>query len=541
MRESAVYGRWKKWRSARWNCSLETESRHHSGIRSMKVLDSRWMKGLLTFRPEPEQQARRIVRMQLHVVLPAKVGIIAVVLSYVFTSAWMQEVPSTHDVALDFLRKYFLVYSASNLVVAGFFIYWRRFPARLFQWLVFILGLLDGLFVSGLLLITDGFESTAYWLFPVLVVLNAISIPLAAPQLVLNMLLGFFYLSAGLLYPKVSYSLLDTQTLTQRRPSTNIVQAVTGTNSMMQTNLSRRLTNALDVVANTNRASRTNHAWIVEGMPFQQEEISSEPNLPKLLLLWLLTACCYGVQILRRAIEDAREFAVREGQLLYAGRLSAEFAHQIKNPLAIINNAVFSLQRAVKEGRNDISPQLEIIREEVERSDRIITQIMGYAQLSEGHVEKLDLVDEVNRAVEETFPPAVDTGVRIERRYAPHLPPLLMQQKHLSQILINILQNAREALNGKGKVTVAVAVRRDESVEIIISDNGPGIAPEKIERIFEQYYSTKEKGTGLGLAIVKHNVELYAGQVRAESELGKGARFILTFPAKTVMKYESKV
>jgi signal transduction histidine kinase len=116
-----------------------------------------------------------------------------------------------------------------------------------------------------------------------------------------------------------------------------------------------------------------------------------------------------------------------------------------------------------------------------------------------------------------------------------------MQQKHLSQILINILQNAREALNGKGKVTIAVAVRRDESVEIIISDNGPGIAPEKIERIFEQYYSTKEKGTGLGLAIVKHNVELYAGQVRAESELGKGARFILTFPAKTVMKYESKV
>jgi signal transduction histidine kinase len=79
-------------------------------------------------------------------------------------------------------------------------------------------------------------------------------------------------------------------------------------------------------------------------------------------------------------------------------------------------------------------------------------------------------------------------------------------------------------------------------VEIIISDNGPGIAPEKIERVFEQYYSTKEKGTGLGLAIVKHNVELYAGKVRAESELGKGARFILTFPAKTVMKqYESKV
>jgi signal transduction histidine kinase len=110
-----------------------------------------------------------------------------------------------------------------------------------------------------------------------------------------------------------------------------------------------------------------------------------------------------------------------------------------------------------------------------------------------------------------------------------------MQRQHLSQILINLLQNAREALNGKGKVTVAVIYRSDQSIEIAISDTGPGISPDKVEKVFEQYYSTKEKGTGLGLAIVKHNVELYAGKVRVESELGKGARFILNFPAKTVM------
>ena len=110
-----------------------------------------------------------------------------------------------------------------------------------------------------------------------------------------------------------------------------------------------------------------------------------------------------------------------------------------------------------------------------------------------------------------------------------------MQRQHLSQILVNILQNAREALNGKGRIIVAAASQGGESVQISISDSGPGIPPDKVEKIFEQYYSTKEKGTGLGLAIVKHNVELYAGKVRVESELGKGARFVLTFPAKTVM------
>jgi signal transduction histidine kinase len=485
----------------------------------MKAFESRWIKGLFTFRPEPEEQARRIVNMQLHVVLPTKAGIIGVILFYVFTSGWTQEAASEHDVALDFLRRYFLVYSACNAAIAPFFIFWKRFPSGLFQWLVFTLGLLDGLFVSGLVLITDGFQSIAYWLFPVLIVFNAISIPLASPQIGLNLLLGVFYLSAGLVFPKIGIREVDPSMFSHFHATTNAAAHLPNT-------------------TNAGRYFRTNTARIrATDAPLRQQEIASDPNvyLPRLILLWLLMACCYGYQVLRRTIDEAREFAVREGQLRSAGRLSAEFAHQIKNPLAIINNAVFSLQRAVQQGRNDISPQLEIIREEVERSDKIITRIMGYAQLSDGHVEKLDLIDELNEAIEQTFPTAMETGVQVDRRYAPHCPPILMQRQHLSQILVNILQNAREALNGKGKVTVGVTSRGYESVEISIADTGPGIPADKVERVFEQYYSTKEKGTGLGLAIVKHNIELYAGKIRVESELGKGARFILTFPAKTVM------
>ncbi len=200
------------------------------------------MKGLLTFRPEPEQQARRIVRMQLHVVLPAKVGIILVILWYVFTSAWTQEAPNTHDVALNFFRAYFLIYSACNLCVGAIFVKWRRFPPGLFQWLVFTLGLLDGLFVSGLVVITDGFPSIAYWLFPVLIVLNALSIPLATPQIVLNMLLGFLYLSAGLVFPKVPMRVVqDTPSgiFQHNRPATNAVVQGRQTNQLAGTNFLR--------------------------------------------------------------------------------------------------------------------------------------------------------------------------------------------------------------------------------------------------------------------------------------------------------------
>jgi signal transduction histidine kinase len=112
-----------------------------------------------------------------------------------------------------------------------------------------------------------------------------------------------------------------------------------------------------------------------------------------------------------------------------------------------------------------------------------------------------------------------------------------MQRRHLVDTIVNLLQNAREAL-GKagGNITVSAQCQGDHSIEIVVQDDGPGIPPDKQEKIFEAYYTTKEKGTGLGLATVKHNVELYGGSARVESALEKGARFVLVFPAKALIK-----
>jgi two-component system, sporulation sensor kinase E len=267
----------------------------------------------------------------------------------------------------------------------------------------------------------------------------------------------------------------------------------------------------------------------------------TEPLVLRLALLLLVAICSYGVQALlerqRLAELEAREFGFREGQLRSAGRLAAEFAHQIKNPLAIINNAAYSVQRSLKHGRTDVASQIEIIQEEVQRSDLIITEIMGYAQLSEGRVEKLDVVYELDEAISRVFPAAAGYNVQVRRDYNYMFPPLLMHPRHLRDTLINILQNAREALEGTpGIVTVKARPLRDHSIEISIRDNGPGIPPDKRERIFEPYYTTKEKGTGLGLASARHNVEVYGGSIRVESELGNGTHFILLFPAATLTR-----
>jgi signal transduction histidine kinase len=259
----------------------------------------------------------------------------------------------------------------------------------------------------------------------------------------------------------------------------------------------------------------------------------------RLTVLLFVMAACYGLQILfekaRLAADESREFAARQDQLRAAGRLAAEIAHQIKNPLGIINNAAFALQRSISAGKPVPTKQLEIIREEVERSDRIITELMGYAQLAEGTVERLHVTEELNRALHQVFPPGAYRAIQIRTDYGESLPPLLMQRKHFSEIVVNILQNAREILTDGGRIDVS-AEAKDDVVRIVIADDGPGIPPEKTEKIFDPYFSTKPRGTGLGLAIVRHNTEIYAGQVRVESELGHGARFILELPTRTFMK-----
>ena len=369
----------------------------------------------------------------------------------------------------------------------------ERLPMALVQWTVVTSSLVDGLLIAAMALITGGLDSILFWLFLVLVVRNAASVPPGFSQLLLGFVISLCYVLVAVLDVSIAKSLDDTTR------------------------------QALDM---------TPH-----------EELG-EPFVLRMAVLWLTAICCYGGQVLlerqRLAVEEAEEFAAREGQLRSAGRLAAEFAHQIKNPLAVINNTAFSLQRSLSEGKSTVAPQVEIIQEEVARADRVITQIMGYAQLSEGHVEKLNVVEELDRAIAQVFPPAVPTNIKLQRAYGHGFPPLLMQRGHLSEILVNLLKNAREAVGERGNVVVTANHHRDHAIEISVRDDGAGIPPDKIERIFEAYYTTKERGTGLGLAIVKHNIELYGGNVHVESELGKGAKFSLTFPAKALMKLSLK-
>ncbi|MGC9940777.1 MAG: HAMP domain-containing sensor histidine kinase [Verrucomicrobiota bacterium] len=463
----------------------------------MKPSHEQWLTRLFAAMeiPVPDQarQLRRINTIERNIVLPVKTVFIVMIWYSFDIKPWFGTLASTLEVVVETVQYIFLFYVLTSLIVALILALSERLPLAVLQWTVVADGLVDGLFVAGLLLISGGLDSIMFWLFVALIIRNAASIPPGFSQLILNFATGLCYALVGVLDVSVVSNLDDTTLRT---------------------------------------------------LDFASHEDLGQPFVLRLVVLVLTTLCCYGAQILlerqRLAVEEAAEFAAREGQLHSAGRLAAEFAHQIKNPLAVISNSAHSLERALRENKPSAAQQIEIIQEEVARADKVIIQIMGYTKLSEGRVEKLNVADEIDRAIGQVFPVAIPSKISIHRMLTPPFPPLLMQSSHLFEILANLLQNARDALGATGNIFVTASCRRDLTVEISVRDDGPGIPPEKISRIFEPYYTTKEKGSGLGLAIVKHNTELYSGTVRVESELGKGSKFTVTFPAKALPKRFTK-
>jgi signal transduction histidine kinase len=390
------------------------------------------------------------------------------------TAGGLQDWPLMHATVL---KSAFVAYVILNAIAGAILIWSTNMSLGRIQWLVFAVGVLDAVTMGTLTFLMKGFDSNLYLLFPVLILHNALSIPVAFPQLLLNFFVSFSFLIGGIEDRRIFMS---------------------------------------------------------------PEDAREENPIERMVVLVAWALCCYGIQMLfekqKRAEAEATEFAVRQERLRTAGRLAAEIAHQIKNPLGIITNSAFSLQRAAHDGIMAVDEQIQIIREEVERADQIITELMGYAQLAEGKVERLDVVEELDTAINEVFPPAAKYQVKIYRHYAPSLPALLMQKRHLSSVLVNVMQNAREAMHGKGQLSVTAAYGNHDSVRILIEDDGPGIPPDKIDKIFEAYFTTRPKGTGLGLAIVKHNTEMYGGVVTVHSELGKGTGFAVEFPARILMR-----
>jgi PAS domain S-box-containing protein len=243
-------------------------------------------------------------------------------------------------------------------------------------------------------------------------------------------------------------------------------------------------------------------------------------------------------------IEDLTDLIEAQRRAAWS-EVARRMAHEIKNPLTPIRLSAERLAKNLLADSHNSGAALDerqttLVREctamigtEVATLQRMVDEFSSFARLPSARLSVASLNETVASALK-LYDERLD-GIKLESRLQPDLPVVLLDREQIKRALVNLIDNAAEALtatSGERRITIETRLAAEgELVELIVADTGPGIAPADRQRIFEPYFSTRKRGTGLGLAIVSHIVAEHNGRIRVEENLPHGARFTIEFPA----------
>ena len=224
--------------------------------------------------------------------------------------------------------------------------------------------------------------------------------------------------------------------------------------------------------------------------------------------------------------------AASEKQLLLS-RLLERLAHEIRNPLSSLDIHLQLLEEDLRQWPPQIQSQaaarLEIIHGELRRLESTVDQFMRLAGPSELNLAPADLGKIVQHVCDLLRPEAATRQIEIAAELGPDLPPLVADSGQLIQALLNLVINALQAIEQKGRV--AIAVRRDgDGCLIEVRDSGPGVPPDRLTTIFEPYFTTKPQGKGIGLWIAQQIVTAHHGAIQAANQPAGGAILSVRLP-----------
>ena len=243
----------------------------------------------------------------------------------------------------------------------------------------------------------------------------------------------------------------------------------------------------------------------------------------------------------KRAAEKAQAELIKKAKLAQLGELTATIAHEIRNPMAAVRTSAFLLGRKLANKGLGVEGPIERIEHGIRRCDKIIAQLIDYTRSRDLECMETNIDDWLARVIEEEAA-QLPEQIEVECTLGLGAATAAIDAPRLRRVIVNLLLNASEAMVGKEKQGVvenptADPVIRIESrrtargIEISVGDNGPGIAPENLDRIFEPLFTTKNFGTGLGLPASVNIVERHGGGLVAASQPGRGATFTLWIPA----------
>jgi len=235
------------------------------------------------------------------------------------------------------------------------------------------------------------------------------------------------------------------------------------------------------------------------------------------------------VQEATKELAQSQERMLRSERLAAIGQLGASIAHELRNPWSVISNSVYYLKSRVGEEDPKARRHLEIIEDEVNISNEIITDLMSFARVRQLETHPEDPTRLVHQALARTsIPPNVSVDVEASTNGA----RVLADGDRLQQVLINLVNNAVQAMPEGGHLTLTTRAENGH-IAFEVADTGVGIPEDQIEAIFEPLYTTRTKGVGMGLAIVQMLVEAHQGTIEVRSTPGRGSQFTVRVPRAT--------
>ena len=239
------------------------------------------------------------------------------------------------------------------------------------------------------------------------------------------------------------------------------------------------------------------------------------------------------VEARTRELRSAQDELIKKERLAAIGQMASVVGHEIRNPLAVINNSIYFIKTKVSAAAATtpldakVTKHIAIIESEIRQANSIIDEILGFARTRELNPKLVHL----NSYLEDltmSFP--VPPHIELIKSFAPENPTVNIDADELTQALRNLIKNGIEVMPEHGKVFVRSELVDAGTVRIDVEDTGQGIPKETLEKIFAPFFTTKARGTGLGLAVVKKVADRHKGRVEATSVVGKGTCFKFFLP-----------
>ncbi|MGH7636142.1 MAG: sensor histidine kinase, partial [Gemmatimonadaceae bacterium] len=223
-------------------------------------------------------------------------------------------------------------------------------------------------------------------------------------------------------------------------------------------------------------------------------------------------------------LHDAQESLVRRERLAMLGQLSSGVGHELRNPLGVMTNAVYFLKVVLTTAPAKVHEYLEILQQQITLSEKIVGDLLDFARQKPPRRKATPLREATETQLHKL---GRADGISVDIQVPEDLPPVLVDPIQLGQVILNLLTNASQAMDGSGRIHVC-ATQNGTRVFYDVADTGPGIPAGNLEKIFEPLFTTKARGIGLGLSVSRMLARANGGDLTATSTPGEGARFTLT-------------